>query len=345
MKDAVMLQETRDAPGVLERQHQQNATLVRELARVIKARDPLHVMTLARGSSDHACTVLKYAVETTLGLSVSSAAPSVHTLYRRPLRLSRALVVAVSQSGASPDIVESVQAAREAGATTVALVNVETSDLARAAEFVLPLRAGEERAVAATKSFLASLSAGLDLIAALSGSDELSCALDHLPGVLEETLAVEATVRERAERYRFMSQLVTLGRGAHFGVAQEAALKFKETSGIAAEAFSSAEFMHGPVRVIEPGFPVLAFQARDATAAASAVVYAQLHALGAELLLIGAEAGVPSQVHLRTVPTSDPIVDVIPSAAAMYLFAGHLALARGLDPDAPPKLRKVTLTR
>jgi len=344
-KDPLMLRETREAPAVVERLLRENAPLVRDLARAIRERDPLHVVTVARGSSDHACTALKYAVEVTLGVGVGSAAPSVHTLYRRQVRLHRALVIAISQSGASPDVVETVTAARESGALTVALVNRVDSPLANAAEFVLPLHAGEEQAVAATKSFLASLAAGLQLLAEAASDKALASALHALPGALQSALALEDTASTRAERYRYAETLVVLGRGAHLGIAHESALKLKETSGVMAEAYSAAEFSHGPVRVVEQGFPILALQSRDAAADASLAAYRALAEKGAELILVGADASVPAPVRLITPATGHAWTDTIPTALAVYLLAGHLALARGLDPDAPPFLRKVTLTR
>ncbi len=340
-----MLQETRETPRIVERLLRENAGMVREVARAIAARPPRFAMTVARGSSDHAAGVLKYALETQLGLPVAGAAPSVTTVYGQPLALDGALVVAISQSGASPDVVETVAAARGAGALTVALVNVEDSPLAKAAEFVLPLRAGEEQAVAATKSFVASLVAAWQLIAQLRPDPALDGALERLPETLQLALHTEPTARERAERYRYARQMVVLGRGLHFGVALEAALKLKETCAILAEAYSSAEFAHGPVRIVESGFPIVAFQSRDAAAPLTLETYRDLEKKQAELLLIGADAPLTAPVRLLTPPSGHRLTDPAASILALYLLAGHLALARGLDPDAPPSLHKVTLTR
>ncbi len=198
--DPLMLQETRQVPAALARQWQENAPLISPLAGAIRERQPAYAVTVARGSSDHACTFLKYALETQLGLPVVSAAPSVLTLYGTQLQLAGALVVAVSQSGASPDIVETVRVAREAGALTVALVNVEDSELAATAEFVLPLRCGEEQAVAATKSFIASLTAFLPVLAELGGDHSLTAALETLPTDLRRTLELEEQAAALAGR-------------------------------------------------------------------------------------------------------------------------------------------------
>ncbi|WP_272977029.1 SIS domain-containing protein [Deinococcus geothermalis] len=339
--DPLMLQEAREAPQVVRRQLRENAETVRALAAALRRRRLPYAVTVARGSSDHACTVLKYALETQLALPVASLGPSVHTLYGAQLDLRGALVIAVSQSGASPDVVENVRMARTGGATTIALVNVEGSDLAREAEFVLPLRCGEEKAVAATKSYLASLTALLPVIAELTGDAALTRALEALPDTLEQTLALEDRARDLAERYRFADNLLLLARGLHFGVAQEAALKLKETCGIHAEAYSAAEFSHGPKRLLAEGVPLLGFTSADAAAQATARAYADLLASGADLRTIGPAVG----STLTTPLTKHALTDPVPSALAFYLFAGQLALHRGLDPDAPPLLSKVTKTR
>ena len=339
--DPLMLQETREAPQIIARQLRENAALSEALAARLRERRPSYAVTVARGSSDHACTVLKYALETHLALPVASLGPSVHTLYGAQLNLSSALIIAVSQSGASPDVVETVRMARESGATTVALVNVLDSDLAREAEFVLPLRCGDERAVAATKSYLASLTALLPVIANLSGDQALATALPRLPEVLERTLELEGDARELASRYRFASNLLVLARGLHFGVAQEAALKLKETCGIHAEAYSAAEFSHGPKRLLAEGIPILGFRSTDAAADATTHAYAELSQDGADLRTLGPAAG----NSLTTPDTRHGLTNPVASALAFYLFAAHLALHRGLNPDSPPMLHKVTRTR
>nr|WP_183988087.1 SIS domain-containing protein [Deinobacterium chartae] len=339
-----MLQETREAPAVVARLLEHNAAQVQALAERLRAQPPRFVMTVARGSSDHAATFLKYVFETELGWAVGSMAPSITSVYGSRLNLEGALVIAISQSGASPDVVESVQAARDGGALTVAITNQESSRLAQTAEYVLPMRAGEEKAVAATKSYIASLVAPLQLVAALKPESELRAALEALPHGLEQTMALEAVARSRAERYRYAEAMVVLARGLHYGVAMESALKLKETSGIQAEAYSAAEFAHGPMRIVEPGYPLLVYQSRDQAAELSLETYRSLEEKGAELILIGADAELKAPVRLIT-PAGHPLTDPVMAAAALYLFAGHLALSRGMNPDAPPSLRKVTLTR
>ena len=218
--------------------------------------------------------------------------------------------------------------ARAGGAITVALVNVEGSDLARAAEFALPLRCGEEKAVAATKSYLASLTAFLPVIAALTGEQALQDALTELPEKLTQTLDLESSASDLAERYRFAENLLVLARGLHFGVAQEAALKLKETCGIHAEAYSAAEFSHGPKRLLAEGLPLLGFSPADAAQRATLDAYADLQASGADLRTIGPAPG----SSLITPQTGHALTDPVASALAFYLFAGHWQCTRASTP-------------
>jgi glucosamine--fructose-6-phosphate aminotransferase (isomerizing) len=345
MTDPKMLQEIRQAPQVIKTQLEANKARVVALADAIQNRQPAFAMTIARGTSDHAANFLQYALESQLGLVTASAAPSVITAYNAKLKLKGALVIAISQSGQSPDVVGSLSAAREQGALTVAIVNAPNTPLEEAAEFCLPMCAGTEEAVAATKSFIASLVAPLSVIATLNQDSSLITALENLPEIMLAALETESISHDRAERYRYAESMVTLGRGLHYPLAREAALKLKETSVISAEAFSTAEFAHGPIILIEAGFPVLAFQARDATASGSLERYSDLMARGAELILVGANAPeLPATIRLSTLATGHDLTDPIPATLAAYLFAGHLSLAKGMNPDAPRSLSKVTKT-
>ncbi len=345
MTDPKMLLEIRQAPSVIARLLEQNASRVKELSQAIQQRQPHFAMTIARGTSDHAANFLQYAFESELGLVTASAAPSVITAYNAKLKLDGALVIAISQSGQSPDVVNSLTAAREQGALTVAIVNAPNTPLEAAAEFCLPMQAGVEEAVAATKSLIASLVAPLQLIAALQQDSSLGTALENLPQAVTQALETESISKDRAERYRYAESMVTLGRGLHYPLAREAALKLKETSVISAEAFSTAEFAHGPIILIESGFPVLAFQARDATALGSLERYKDLQTRGAELILIGdAPEDSPATIRLPTPATGHDLTDPIPAMIAAYLFAAHLSLAKGMNPDAPRMLSKVTKT-
>lgn len=341
--EPLMLREAREAPEVVERQAAYRAQ-VEEVARAIEAFAASFVVTLARGSSDHAATTLRYGLETHLRLPVVSAAPSVAGVYGTDVEYRGALVLAISQSGGSPDLVETLLRARKGGALTVALVNVEDSPLAHVADLVLPLHAGEERAVAATKSYLAALTLGARLLHALRPDPALAGALARLPDALREVLDAEGLARACADRLAHQERALVLGRGLHGGVAGEAALKLQETAGVAALAFSTAEFAHGPARLAEPGTPALCFQARDATAPLTSATYATLGGYGADVLLVGADLE-ERGADLPTPATGHALTDPAVSALAAQLLIAHAAVLRGENPDAPPRLSKVTRTR
>ncbi len=314
-----------------------NRAAVAGLAARLRAAPPAVVVTCARGSSDHAATYGKYLIETLIGVPVASAAPSVASLYDSPVQAAGALCIAISQSGRSPDLLATVAAYRDAGAHVVALVNDATSPLAEAADTLLPLYAGPELAVAATKSCIAALVGLAAIAAAWSGDAALTAALDRLPDDLETALSVDWS--PGVAPLASATQMFVLGRGYGFGVAQEAALKLKETSAIQAEAFSAAEVRHGPMRIVEPGFPVLAFATSDAAGADVVAVADSFAARGAATLV--AHAGGTGPLPAAA---GHPALEPIAMLASFYRLAEALSLARGLDPDSPPHLAKVTQT-
>jgi glucosamine--fructose-6-phosphate aminotransferase (isomerizing) len=297
-----------------------------ELARRVRAQPPKLVVTAARGSSDHAATYGKYLLETATGCVVASGAPSLASIYARPLALADALVIAVSQSGRTPDVLALATAARRAGALVVAIVNDPSSPLAAAAEIVIPVCAGEERAIAATKSFLLSCFAFLQLAALWSEdaalADAVARAPDALAGATEAPLAPLAAA----------SSMYVVARGLGFGAALEIALKLKETCRLHAEAFSTAEVQHGPIALVTPGFPVLALVQDDATAPSTRDTLARLASLGASVI----------EPPVAAVPA---VLQPLVATQSCYLGLPALAAARGLDADAPPHLRKITETR
>jgi glucosamine--fructose-6-phosphate aminotransferase (isomerizing) len=336
-----MAAEIAGAGEAIARQLAANAEPVAALAANLRARDPHVVVTIARGSSDHAALYLKHLVELRLGLVCASLGPSVASLYRAPLRLKHALAVTISQSGGSPDIVAMQRAAGEAGAFTLALVNDARSPAALDAQALLALHAGEERSVAATKTMIAALVASASLIAHWSGDAALSAALDDLPGLLDGDSS--APPEAMASALAAARSLYVLGRGATLAIAAEAALKLKETSAIHAEAFSSAEVLHGPVGVIEPGFPVIAFVPADAARAGMLETIERLASFGAAPLLIDVAAH-PAWPTLVAPAAGHELLTPILALHAFYRLAEATARARGRDPDAPPHLMKVTLT-
>ncbi len=345
MKPIKMLNEIRAVPDIVEQQLEGNAGVIRGLVSAMRAKNPSFAVTVARGTSDHAAAFMKYAFENHLGLITSSSNPSTTTLYASPLQWDKALVVGISQSGCSPDLVATLKAARAGGALTVALVNHADSPLALEAEFVLPMRAGIEEAVAATKTFVASLTAILHWLEICKPDAALKSALHGLPRQLETTLTLESEIESGVSRYKNAEAVIALARGLHHPVAMETALKLKETSVLHAESFSTAEFAHGPIILAERGLPVIAFQGRDATAGSSAALYREVAGRGTDLTVIGdASMDVGAQWRLETPATGHALTDPIAGITAAYLLAGHLSLARGFDPDAPRQLSKVTMT-
>ena len=336
-----MLSEALSAPEVVRGQLATDEDLYRSLGARLREAPPRGTVTVARGSSDHAAGYFAYLVTARTGRLVTSLPMSLVTLYHAPILAEGVLAVAVSQSGRSPDLVEPIRTVRAAGATTVAIVNEEHSPLAEAAEWVLPLRAGPERAVAATKSFLASLVAGARLTAHWCELEGLARALPSVPQALEDALrqdwsaAVEALVATE--------RLMVISRGLGLPVAQEAALKLKETCGIQAEAFSAAEARHGPQALIGAGYPLLVFAVRGPAQADLVALAGEMRERGARVLL-AAPAEVPSR-DLALATTAAEELDPIALIAGFYPMVEALARARGKDPDQPRYLSKVTSTR
>jgi glucosamine--fructose-6-phosphate aminotransferase (isomerizing) len=332
-----MFAEAAEAPAAVARMLAANHEAIQALAEALRRDPPPAVVTCARGSSDHAATYAKYLIETGIGVPTSSAALSVSSLYDATPRLEGALFLAISQSGRSPDLRAAVEAARRGGARTVALVNDETSPLAGLADLTLPLKAGPETSVAATKSYITALAGVAQLVAAWTPDAPLARALDTLPTVLTQAWTLDWSPAVAA--LKDATNLYVLGRGPGFAVAQEAALKFKETCGLHAEAFSAAEVLHGPMALVGEGFPVLVFAQADASQASVLDLAASLTARGAQVLL----AGGPGSNALPT-PATHPALEPIVRIQGFYRMANALAVARGLDPDSPPHLRKVTET-
>jgi glucosamine--fructose-6-phosphate aminotransferase (isomerizing) len=336
----LMFREASEAPAVVRAQLEANAPLVLALAERLRRSPPRAVLTYGRGSSDHAATYARYLMETRLGVITASAPPSISSVYDAAPDMDGTLCLVISQSGRSPDLLAAAHAAAEAGALVVAIVNDEASPLARMAEAVLPLRAGPELSVAATKSFIATLAAILQLTAHWSQDRDLIVATETLPELLESAWRLDWS--PALEPLARAQSLYVLGRGIGFGVAEEAALKLKETCGLHAEAFSSAELRHGPMALVGPGFPVLAFAQADETLEGVEAAARACAAQGAPVFLAGATGGAGVE-HLPAL-SGHPALQTIAEAQSFYRFAETLARARGLDPDHPPHLSKVTET-
>lgn len=339
-------QEIHEQPAVLERLLGREGGRAREIAAAIRKCEPAFAMVAARGSSDHAATYGQYLLASTCALPVALATPSLFTVYRRPPCLRQGLVLGISQSGHSPDIVGVVAEARRQGALTVAITNDVGSPLGLEAEFCLPCHAGDERSVAATKTYTAQLASLALLATELSDDPALRSELPRLPAYVDQVLALAPEVEPRVERYRYMESCVVIGRGYNYATAREVSLKLKELTYVVAEPYSSADFMHGPIAVIEQGFPALVF-------APSGQIYPEMLSLIQDLRRREAELVVVSdcqgalelaQTPLRlpaAVPEwLSPVVAVVPG----QLFAAALTRAKGYDLDQPRGLRKITRT-
>jgi glucosamine--fructose-6-phosphate aminotransferase (isomerizing) len=335
-----MAREAAEAPAMVAQQLAANRATLAKLAQRLRARPPPAVLTCARGSSSHATTFGKYLVETRLGVPVVAVAPSVASIYRTPLRLEGMLYLAVSQSGRSPDLLAGVEQARECGALVVALVNDTDSPMAATADICLPLHAGPERSVAATKSFIASLSALAQLVSLWADDRALAGGLERLPEWLAAARARDW--RTALPPLAAADDVVVVGRGIGLGVAQEAALKLKETASLHAEAFSAAEVQHGPVAILRPDLPVLAFSQDDETRDGVAMLVADLRARGSRVFV--AEAGGPTPDRLPVPPALHPALAPIVMIQSFYALAEAVAVVRGHDPDRPQYLSKVTET-
>jgi glucosamine--fructose-6-phosphate aminotransferase (isomerizing) len=336
-----MLEEIGEAGDAVARQLGANAQLLAELAPRLRALDPPLVATIARGSSDCCALYLKYLVEIKAHVPCVSIGPSIATLYQAPMRLRGAVSIAISQSGQSPDIVEMQRAVRRGGALAIALVNDEASPLAGEAEALLPLCAGPERSVAATKSMIAGLVAGASLVAAWREDRPLADAIAALPDILRGQTAPPPT--EMLEHLTGARSVFVLGRGATLAIAAEAALKLKETCAIHAEAYSAAEVLHGPAELVNPGFPVIAFVPSDAARASMLATLARLADAGAEVIAIEA-GGADDAHHLAVTQAGATLLDPVVMVHRFYRLAEALARRLGRDPDRPRHLRKVTET-
>ena len=338
----LMYGEAAEAAEVAGRQLAALAEPMRALGQRLRDLDPGVVITCARGSSDHAATFAKYLIETHAGVPVASHAPSTSSIYATAWRgLERVLFLAISQSGQSPDLIVSARAAKEAGALVVAMVNDPVSPLAELADVSIPLMAGPERSVAATKSYIASLLAITHLVAEWRQDASLSAALVDAPGVLRQAWALDW--RPALAPLGEASNLFVVGRGSSFGIAQEAALKLKETCGLHAEAYSAAEMKHGPMAIVGSGFPVLMLVPNDAAREAFEPLARDFVERGAIVMAAGADW--PGVVSLPVVQGLHPALAPVASILSFYKLAAQLSIARGLHPDRPPHLRKVTKTR
>ncbi len=337
-----MLTEAESAADAVSRQLQSNEALVSKIGERLRDREPRLVLSCARGSSDHAATFGKYLIERYAGVPTVSFAPSISSVYAARQRMRGDVFIVLSQSGRSPDLLSAAQSAAEAGACVIAIVNTADSPLADIADQVIPVHAGTERSVAATKSYIATLAALVHLVAKWTQDTSLGGALDTLPDRLRDAWRLDwsAAVPLLVDA----NNLFVVGRGLGFGIAQEAALKFKETCRLHAEAYSAAEVRHGPMAIVQAGFPVFVFTQNDETRDSVASAIREFRRLDARVIVAGKEYENVTNLPVLD-PAAVPAIEPILFVQTFYRMIDALAKARRCDPDHPPHLRKVTETR
>ncbi len=347
LTQSYLYQEIHEQPEILSHLLGQEKEVIHQLAAAIKQHQTTYVVIAARGTSDNAGRYAQYLLGAVNGLNVALAAPSLFSIYKQPPRFGNALVLGISQSGKSPDIVAVLAEARRQGVLTAAITNVSDSDLAQQADFVIDQHAGVEHSVAATKTYTSQLAAIALLSASLAGDKQMLTPLEQIPDTVAATLAMEPEIAQIAQRYRYMRDCVVIGRGYNYATAFELALKLKELTYTIAEPYSSADFMHGPLALIEHGFPAILIAPSGIMLPEMEQFSHSLKQREAEIVAISDE---PKILALARVPLAlpcpvpewlSPLTAIIPG----QIFAMHMAHVRDYDPDHPRGLRKVTETR
>ncbi|HUF04020.1 MAG TPA: SIS domain-containing protein [Aridibacter sp.] len=341
---STMLREIRQQPEMIERTIRGESAKLNKLGSFLRDRDVDLIVLAARGSSDNAAIFGRYLLEIVCGIPVSLCAPSVYTLYKAKLDLKRALVVGISQSGEGTDVNTVLERARNFGAFTLGITNSSGSPITEVCDETLLIHAGKERSVAATKTYTGQLLHFYLLANALSPNPRIG--LEKLPEYASIALGSESAVKEMAERYAFMDHCVVVGRGFNYGNSFELALKLMETCYVVAERFSTADFRHGPLAVVERRFPVILFSAKGATGKTDLEMLGRLKDLNADSLSITNDRSI-ARASSRSVVLDSGIEELltpIPLIIPGQLFAAYLSKAKGLDPDAPRSLSKITRT-
>ena len=338
--ESKMLQEIKEIPDAASNLLDEVESQVSQLVNIFNERQPNFIMTAARGSSDHAATFLKYLFEIQLGVPVVSLGPSISSIYESKLSLKNSLCIGISQSGQSPDTLSVISSVKNKECITASFTNNINSPLAQKSKFPISLNAGNEKSVAATKTFVNSLIVCLVLVAKISKDDELLNKIHRLPKMLDKAIGIQWS--DLKNELAKCNQLYTLGRGLSFAISNEASLKLIETCGIHASSYSSAEILHGPVEIVEKNYPVLAFISRDAAEYSISSVCENLADKKAKVF--GTSKQLCVSKCLDFVTTGHPFTDPVALIASFYTFIENLALSRGRNPDQPRLLKKVTKT-
>ena len=345
----LMIAEIREEPSALDRLITKELKRVWALAERWAERPPRFIFIAARGTSDHVALYGKYLFETMTHIPTGLAAPSISSIYQAQVNVEGALFIGISQSGEAADVISVLEQANAGGADTLAITNVGNSPITKIAQHTIPLHAKPELAVAATKTFSNSMAALLLLAAAIGRNAELRAELERLPALVADVLGHEQQIQNKMERFRYLRECVVLGRGYNLATAYELALKMRETSNVRAQPFASPDFVHGPIAIIEEGYPVIAFANRGVTLPAVMSVITEIQARGAEAVVIGnaPDALAIADVSFPVIPERNvpEVISPLTSIAAGQIFAHALSVLKGYDPDKPRGLQKVTITR
>jgi len=341
-----MWQEILEQPKAVESCIEYNKNIVKELISAIGKKKIKMVIIAARGTSDHAAIYAKYVIETFIGIPVSLAAPSVVTVYEGRLNMNDCLVLGISQSGKAEDVRLFLDLAKSQGAVTVSLTNDLLSPLSREADFHLYCAAGLEQSVAATKTFTTQLAALLYFVSEWSNNSEMKKEIFLLAGGIEETIEINKNISDFVERYRFMNECFVLARGINYAASMEAALKIQETCYVRAKSYATSDFYHGPFAMVDRDMPVILFMPEGKAYANSFEMAEKLLEVGADLLVVSNldEALMLGNVGLRIAETSSDYISPFFNVVTAQMFACELSLAKGLNPDSPRSLNKVTIT-
>lgn len=345
MSEPILKQEIEQQPGVIQDLLDNEYANIERITEKVKDSFD-YIVIAARGTSDNAARYAQYLFGAHNQLPVALATPSLFTLYQEPPRLNGALAIGISQSGQSPDIVSVLAEAKRQGQPTLAIVNDIDSPLAATADYVLPLHAGKEKAVAATKTYTASLAALALFSALLQGNPDHLRELRLMPESMQTTISGLIPILDHVERYRYMDHCAVIGRGFNYSTAFEIALKIKELTRIITEPYSSADFRHGPIAIIDRGFPVIVVAPSGAVSEDLTDLVGNLKKLGSEMIMISDDPGLLDQSRFPLVIPRDipewltPLIGILPG----QLFAFRLTLEKGLNPDQPDGLTKITET-
>ncbi len=341
-----MLREIFEQPEVLEKCMKKNSAVIEEVTRVARKNDIRHVLIAARGTSDHAAVYGKYIIELLLGIPVTLAASSIFTVYGRELNLEKSLVAGISQSGEAADVLEVIKSANCNGAITVGITNNTGSVISKESRFSLDCVAGLEKSVAATKTFTAQMFLIAQLAATWSGNTDLLDQLSSIHGKVSETLGISSQIDSIVNRYRFMDECFVISRGTNYAVALEAALKIQETTYVRAKGFAASDFQHGPIAMIDRNIPVIVFCPDGPSLESMIPLIEQFENEHIDTILVSNRDDILKKgtVSLRVPCTSNDFISPFYNTVTAQIFACKLSLAKGLNPDSPRRLKKVTIT-